>query len=135
MKVTKSLENKVNKLIELFNDKQVIELFSEETEEVRKLCRKLSEIEEGKFYYNELTTNQVINEWDSRSELYDFVEQSFGSLSLADREDFIKNYRYLLFNNLDNYPSVNNKNLFKDILNLRDYSNKDDIIKRLNELI
>lgn len=135
MKVTKSLENKVNKLIELFNDKQVIELFSEETEEVRKLCRKLSEIEEGKFYYNELTTNQVINEWDSRSELYDLVEQSFGSLSLADREDFIKNYRYLLFNNLDNYPSVNNKNLFKDILNLRDYSNKDDIIKRLNELI
>ena len=135
MKVTKSLENKVNKLIELFNDKQVIELFSEETEEVRKLCRKLSEIEEGKFYYNELTTNQVINEWDSRSELYDLVEQSFGSLSLADREDFIKNYRYLLSNNLDNYPSVNNKNFFKDILNLRDYSNKDDIIKRLNELI
>ena len=135
MKVTKSLENKVNKLIELFNDKQVIELFSENTEEVRKLCKTLSEIEEGKFYYNELTTNQVINEWDSRSELYDFVEQSFGSLSLADREDFIKNYRYLLSNNLDNYPSVNNKNLFKDILNLRDYSNKDDIIKRLNELI
>ena len=135
MKVTKSLENKVNKLIELFNDKQVIELFSENTEEVRKLCKTLSEIEEGKFYYNELTTNQVINEWDSRSELYDFVEQSFGSLSLADREDFIKNYRYLLSNNLDNYPSVNNKNFFKDILNLRDYSNKDDIIKRLNELI
>ena len=135
MKVTKSLENKVNKLIELFNDKQVIELFSEETEEVRKLCRKLSEIEEGKFYYTELTTNQVINEWDCRGELYDFVEQSFGSLSLADREDFIKNYRYLLFNNLDNYPSVNNKNFFKDLLNLRNYSNRDDIIKRLNELI
>ena len=135
MKVTKSLENKVNKLIELFNDKQVIELFSENTEEVRKLCKTLSEIEEGALYYSELTTNQVINEWDSRSELYDFVEQSFGSLSLADREDFIKNYRYLLSNNLDNYPSVNNKNFFKDILNLRDYSNKDDIIKRLNELI
>ena len=135
MKVTKSLENKVNKLIELFNDKQVIELFSENTEEVRKLCKTLSEIEEGKFYYTELTTNQVINEWDCRGELYDFVEQSFGSLSLADREDFIKNYRYLLFNNLDNYPSVNNKNFFKDILNLRNYSNRDDIIKRLNELI
>ena len=135
MKVTKSLENKVNKLIELFNDKQVIELFSEETEEVSKLCRKLSEIEEGKFYYNELTTNQVINEWDCRSELYDLVKESFESLSLADREDFIKKYRYLLSNNLDNYPSVNNKNFFKDILDLRDYSNKDDIIKRLNELI
>lgn len=135
MKVTKSLENKVNKLIELFNNKQVIELFSEETEEVRKLCRKLSEIEEGKFYYNELTTNQVINEWNCRSELYDLVEESFKSLSLADREDFIKKYRYLLSNNLDNYPSVNNKNFFKDILDLRDYSNKDDIIKRLNELI
>ena len=135
MKVTKSLENKVNKLIELFNDKQVIELFSEETEEVRKLCRKLSEIEEGKFYYNELTTNQVINEWDCRSELYDLVKESFESLSFADREDFIKKYRYLLSNNLDNYPSVNNKNFFKDILDLRDYSNKDDIIKRLNELI
>ena len=135
MKVTKSLENKVNKLIELFNNKQVIELFSEETEEVRKLCRKLSEIEEGKFYYNELTTNQVINEWICRSELYDLVKESFESLSLADREDFIKKYRYLLSNNLDNYPSVNNKNFFKDILDLRDYSNKDDIIKRLNELI
>ena len=135
MKVTKSLENKVNKLIELFNDKQVIELFSEETEEVRKLCRKLSEIEEGEFYYNELTTNQVINEWNCRSELYDLVKESFESLSLADREDFIKKYRYLLSNNLDNYPSVNNKNFFKDILDLRDYSNKDDIIKRLNELI
>ena len=135
MKVTKSLENKVNKLIELFNDKQVIELLSEETEEVRKLCRKLSEIEEGKFYYNELTTNQVINEWICRSELYDLVKESFESLSLADREDFIKKYRYLLSNNLDNYPSVNNKNFFKDILDLRDYSNKDDITKRLNELI
>lgn len=135
MKVTKSLENKVNKLIELFNNKQVIELFSEETEEVRKLCRKLSEIEEGELYYNELTTNQVINEWNCRSELYDLVEESFKSLSLADREDFIKKYRYLLSNNLDNYPSVNNKNFFKDILDLRDYSNKDDIIKRLNELI
>lgn len=135
MKVTKSLENKVNKLIELFNNKQVIELFSEETEEVRKLCRKLSEIEEGEFYYNELTTNQVINEWICRSELYDLVKESFESLSLADREDFIKKYRYLLSNNLDNYPSVNNKNFFKDILDLRDYSNKDDIIKRLNELI
>ena len=135
MKVTKSLENKVNKLIELFNDKQVIELFSEETEEVRKLCRKLSEIEEGEFYYNELTTNQVINEWICRSELYDLVKESFESLSLADREDFIKKYRYLLSNNLDNYPSVNNKNFFKDILDLREYSNKDDIIKRLNELI
>ena len=135
MKVTKSLENKVNKLIELFNDKQVIELFSEETEEVRKLCRKLSEIEEGELYYNELTINQVINEWDCRSELYDLVKESFESLSLADREDFIKKYRYLLSNNLDNYPSVNNKNFFKDILDLRDYSNKDDIIKRLNELI
>ena len=135
MKVTKALENKVNKLIELFNDKRVMELFSEETEEVRKLCRKLSEIEEGKLYYNELTINQVINEWDCRSELYYLVEESFESLSLADREDFIKKYRYLLFNNLDNYPSVNNKNFFKDILDLRDYSNKDDIIKRLNELI
>lgn len=135
MKVTKSLENKVNKLIELFNNKQVIELFSEETEEVRKLCRKLSEIEEGECYYNELTTNQVINEWICRSELYDLVKESFESLSLADREDFIKKYRYLLSNNLDNYPSVNNKNFFKDILDLRDYSNKDDIIKRLNELI
>lgn len=135
MKVTKSLENKVNKLIELFNNKQVIELFSEKTEEVRKLCRKLSEIEEGEFYYNEITTNQVINEWNCRSELYDLVKESFESLSLADREDFIKKYRYLLSNNLDNYPSVNNKNFFKDILDLRDYSNKDDIIKRLNELI
>lgn len=135
MKVTNALENKVNKLIELFNDKQVMELFSEEPEEVRKLCRKLSEIEEGKLYYNELTINQVINEWDCRSELYYLVKESFESLSLADREDFIKKYRYLLFNNLDNYPSVNNKNFFKDILNLIDYSNRDDIIKRLNELI
>lgn len=132
----KSVENKVRKLSELLCDSEVVNCFFEDGNNdnaIRLLIKKLYDLDEGSTVLSECNTNQVINHYDERCELYSLTEQCLDSLSTSDISDLLsENLSYVP---LDNYPSSSNKKVLIEMLGLRDYATREEIINRINEVI
>lgn len=99
------------------------------------LCRKIStdihKIDEGYFTFEDLTTNEIVNEWDARGEKGDLIGKLIESYDHP--ENILKyivkdNEEYLLPDKIDR------KYMIK-LLNLRDYATKEDILNELNEIL
>lgn len=132
----KSVENKVDKLSELLCDSEVVNCFLEDDnndDAIRLLISKLYDLDEGNTVLSEANTNQVINHYDERGELYALTEQCLDSLSVSDISNLLsENLSYVPF---DNYPSSSNKKVLIEMLGLRDYATREEIINRINEVI
>lgn len=126
MKVTKSLTNKVNKLVELLSDKDVMRLFleSENEEIVENLCELLSEHEEGVHVLRTLSANQVVNHWDERGELHDLKNKVDNSFPITQA-----------MSPINDYPCNKNNKFFRELLCLNEWASKDEIINELNNRI
>lgn len=132
----KSVEIKVNKLSELLCDSEVVSCFLNDDnndDAIRSLIRNLYDLDEGDTVLSEANTNQIINHYDERCELYSLAEQCLDSLSVSDTSNLLsENISYIP---LDNYPSESNKKTLIEILGLRDYATREDIINRIKEVI
>lgn len=132
----KSVEIKVNKLSELLCDSEVVSCFLNDDnndDAIRSLIRNLYDLDEGDTVLSEANTNQIINHYDERCELYSLTEQCLDSLSTSDISGLLsENLSYVP---LDNYPSSSNKKVLIEMLGLRDYATREEILNRINEVI
>lgn len=99
-----------------------------DTELARSIIEKLYNIEEGRLITEVLSAPEVIIEWDSRGESYELVENIIENSSYGQR---------ILSSIIENHIEeieVNRKTMIK-LLRLRDFANKEDIIKELNEIL
>lgn len=99
------------------------------------LCRKIStdihKIDEGYFTFENLTTNEIVNEWDARGEkghLIDSLIECYDKPEII-LKDIVKTYSEYLF------PDQVDRRYMIKLLGLRDYATKEEIIKELNEIL
>lgn len=99
------------------------------------LCEKVDEIDEGKFIYEQIRIGGVINEYDARGELGELIQCS---LQVQDnRHRLAPSIISLLQNYVAQYSGVKmiDRKLFIQLLGLRAYATKADIMKELDELL
>lgn len=99
------------------------------------LCEKVGEIDEGKFIYEQIRIGGVINEYDARGELGELIQCS---LQVQDnRHRLAPSIISLLQNYVTQYSGVKmiDRKLFIQLLGLRAYATKADIMKELDELL
>ena len=99
------------------------------------LCEKVDEIDEGKFIYEQIRIGGVINEYDARCELGELIQCS---LQVQDnRHRLAPSIISLLQNYVAQYSGVKmiDRKLFIQLLGLRAYATKADIMKELDELL
>lgn len=111
-------------------------LFRERTKENSKknVCIKqfkILKLWKGYFTFEDLTTNEIVNEWDARGEKGDLIGKLIESYDHP--ENILKyivkdNEEYLLPDKIDH------KYMIK-LLNLRDYATKEDILNELKEIL
>jgi hypothetical protein len=134
MQPTKSTINKAAKLAELIADQPVWYYFCENHEnELDSLCGKIVEAEEGRPLVRHLNIGFMATAADECCELGSLAAECFSRLSLRDREDIIKevNGRPVL----DNYGSKENRDTMIEMLGLREWSTKEDILRALAEVL
>lgn len=109
----------------------IISQLDDDPQICRQIAKGLHQIEEGYFTFEELTTNEIVNEWDARGERDDLICQLIESFDDPTRtiKDIVKDYEKYL-------PTIeiNRKSMIK-LLGLRDYATKEDILKELNEIL
>ena len=99
------------------------------------LCEKVDEIDEGKFIYEQIRIGGVINEYDARGELGELIQCS---LQVQDnRHRLAPSIISLLQNYVAQCSGVKmiDRKLFIQLLGLRAYATKADIMKELDELL
>ncbi|UYI64313.1 hypothetical protein [Bacteroides ovatus] len=99
------------------------------------LCEKVGEIDEGKFIYEQIGMSGVIDEYDARGELGELIQCS---LQVQDnRHRLAASIINLLRNYVAKYSKTEmiDRKLFIQLLGLRAYATKADIMKELDELL
>lgn len=99
----------------------------------RKIVHDINEIEEGYFVFENLSTNEIVNQWEERGESWDLLNKIIENESEREKERLMK----CLSENYEEYfpkMEINRKSMIK-LLELRDYATKEDIIKELNEIL
>lgn len=97
----------------------------------RKIVRDVHEIEKGYFTFENLSTNEIVNQWDARGEkghLIDSLIESYDKPKII-LKDIVKTYSEYLF------PDQVDRRYMIKLLGLRDYATKEEIIKELNEIL
>lgn len=134
MKATKSVINKASKLAELISDKKVWEYFCEEHENsLDTLCEQVVETNEGYNLMGHLGIGFMISAADESGELGSLVIEGLSRIPLEDREDIMRDTYPVP--ELDNYRSSRNRSTMIEILGLRGWATKEDIIKSLSEVL
>jgi hypothetical protein len=134
MKATKSTINKASKLAELIADKKVWEYFCEEHKNsLDTLCEKVVETNEGGYLMGHLDIGFMASAADSRGELSSLVIEGLSRIPLEDRMSLLRDIRSVP--GLDKYRSSRNRSTMIEILGLREWATKEDIIKSLSEVL
>lgn len=134
MKPTKSTISKASKLAELIADKTVWQYFCENHDnELDSLCEKIIEVDEGHPLMSHLDVGLMATASDERGELGSLVAECFSRLSTRDRKAIVKEGNGLPV--LDNYDSKENRDSMIEMLGLREWSTKEDILRALAEVL
>lgn len=134
MKVKKSTINKASKLAELISDKEIWEYFCEEHENsLDTLCEQVVEVNEGSYLMEHLDIGFMISAVDEWGELGSLVIEGLSRIPPEDRMDMMRDTH--LVPKLDNYCSSRNRSTMIEILGLREWATKEDIIKSLSEVL
>ena len=134
MTPTKSTINKASKLAELIADKEVWEYFCEEHEDsLDTLCKQVVEANEGYYLRGHLGIGFMISAADESGELSSLVIEGLSRISLEDRLGIMRDSHSVP--EFDNYSSSRNKSMMIEMLGLRAWATKEDIIKSLSEVL
>ena len=134
MNTTKAIINKASKLAELIADNEVWKYFCEEHEDsLDTLCEQIVETNEGHHLIGHLSTGFLVSAADECGELSFLVMEGLSRIPLEDRLGIMKEtYSVPKF---DSYSSGLNKSMMIEMLGLREWSTKEDIIKALSEVL
>lgn len=99
----------------------------------RKIAKDIHEIDEGYFTFENLSTNEVINEWEQRGESWELLRRVIENQEEFGKERLMKT---LLKDYEEYFPlmEINRKSMIK-LLRLPFFATKEDIIKELNEIL
>lgn len=109
----------------------IISQIEDDCQICRRIAKDIHQIDEGYFTFEDLTTFEVVNEWNARGERVDLICQLIDSFD--NPTNTIKN----IVKVYDEYlptTEINRKSMIK-LLGLRDYATKEDILKELNEIL
>lgn len=115
-----------NGILEYMNDNYMID-------NLETVSDKLSDVEEGRYILGDISKQQVANEFNARGETYHLIQTLIDSEDVKDKSLTVK----LIFDRYKQYipkPEVNRKELI-NLLGLRDFATKEDILKELNEIL
>lgn len=109
----------------------IISQIEDDCQIFRRIAKDIHQIEEGYFTFEDLTTNEVVNEWNARGERGDLICQLIESFDSPTNtiKNIVKDYEEYLPT-----TEINRKSMIK-LLGLRDYATKEDILKELNEIL
>jgi len=134
MAPTKSIINKASKLAELIADKEVWKYFCEEHEDsLDTLCEQVVETNEGYHLMGHLGIEFMISAADECGELYSLVIEGLSRISPEDRLGIMRDTSSVP--RFDNYSSDLNKSMMIEMLGLREWSTKEDIIKAISKVL
>lgn len=125
-------EKQIESFKEMINN-GIISQIDGDSELCRKITHDIHEIEKGYFTFERLSTNEIVNEWEERGDLWYLLEKIIEHEPNNKKEKLMK---YLSKKYGEYFPSIeiNCKSMIK-LLGLRDYATKEDIIKELNEIL
>lgn len=115
-----------NGILEYMNDNYMID-------ELKIVSDELSDVDKGKYVFSYITKQQVANEFNARGETYDLIRTLIDNEEQKEKRLTVK----LLFEKYKQYISkqeVTRKTMI-DLLGLRDFATKEDILKELNEIL
>lgn len=134
MIATKSTIAKASKLAELISDKKVWKYFCENhDDELDDLCEKIVEVDEGGPLRRHLDIGLMATASEECGELSFLATECFSRLSPLDRKAIVKKVIGLPV--LDNYDSKENRDTMIEMLGLREWSTKEDILRALAEIL
>lgn len=109
----------------------IISQIEDDCQIFRRIAKDIHQIEEGYFTFEDLTTNEVVNEWNARGERGDLICQLIESFDNPTNtiKNIVKDYEEYLPT-----TEINRKSMIK-LLGLRDYAAKEEILKELNEIL
>lgn len=94
---------------------------------------KLSKVDKGKYILSGISNEQIANEYNARGETYHLIQSLIDNEETSDKRITIR----LISERYKQYipkPNVNRKTMI-DLLGLRDFATKEDILKELNEIL
>lgn len=99
----------------------------------RRIAKDIHEIDEGYFTFENVSTNEVVNEWRERGEDWILLETIINNQSERNKERLME---HLLKEYKEYFPltEINRKSMIK-LLELRDYATKEDILNELKEIL
>ena len=134
MQPTKSTISKAAKLAELIADQPVWYYFCENHEdELDSLCEKIIEVDEGHPLMSHLDVGLMATAADECCEIGSLVAECFSRLSPENKKNIVKEVKGLPV--LDNYGSKENRDTMIEMLGLREWSTKEDILRALAEVL
>lgn len=128
----KYTEKQIESFKEMINN-GIISQIDGDTELCRKIAKDIHEIEEGHFTFENLSTNEVINEWEQRGKSWELLRRVIENQEEFGKERLMKT---LLKDYEEYFPlmEINRKSMIK-LLRLPFFATKEDIIKELNEIL
>lgn len=128
----KYTEKQIESFKEMINN-GIISQIDGDCELCRRIAKNIHEIDEGYFTFENVSTNEVVNEWRERGEDWDLLKTIINNQSEKNKERLME---HLLKEYKEYFPKmeINRKSMIK-LLELRDYATKEDIIKELNEIL
>lgn len=128
----KYTEKQIESFKEMINN-GIISQIDGDPELCRKIVKDIHEIKEGYFTFENLSTNEVINEWEQRGESWELLRRVIENQEEFGKERLMK----MLLKDYEEYfplMEINRKSMIK-LLRLPFFATKEDIIKELNEIL
>lgn len=128
----KYTEKQIESFKEMINN-GIISQIDGDPELCRKIAKDIHKIEEGYFILENLSTSEVINEWELRGESWELLRRIIENQEEFGKERLMKT---LLKDYEEYFPlmEINRKSMIK-LLRLPFFATKEDIIKELNEIL
>lgn len=128
----KYTEKQIESFKEMINN-GIISQINGDCELCRRIAKDIHEIDEGYFTFENVSTNEVVNEWRERGEDWDLLKTIINNQSERNKERLME---YLLKEYNEYFPltEINRKSMIK-LLELRDYATKEDILNELKEIL
>lgn len=128
----KYTEKQIESFKEMINN-GIISQINGDCELCRRIAKDIHEIDEGYFTFENVSTNEVVNEWREKGEDWDLLKTIINNQSERNKgrlmEHLLKEY-----NEYFPLTEINRKSMIK-LLELRDYATKEDILNELKEIL
>lgn len=128
----KYTEKQIESFKEMINN-GIISQINGDCELCRRIAKDIHEIDEGYFTFENVSTNEIVNEWQERGEDWILLETIINNQSERNKERLME---HLLKEYKEYFPltEINRKSMIK-LLELRDYATKEDILNELKEIL